>query len=145
MAADVIGDESETTRDDYEASEDDNVLVQGVAGTEGAIGYFGYTYYEENADSLKAVADRRRQRLRRALGRDRPGRRVHPAVAPAVHLRQATPRTTTTRPSTEYVDFYIENLADIAEAGKFIPLSDDQYARRSRRSTALARLTAPPA
>ena len=56
MAADVIGDESETTRDDYEASEDDNVLVQGVAGTEGAIGYFGYTYYEENADTLKALA-----------------------------------------------------------------------------------------
>ena len=48
MAADVIGDESETTRDDYEASEDDNVLVQGVAGTEGATGYFGYTYYEQN-------------------------------------------------------------------------------------------------
>jgi len=56
MAADVIGDESETTRDDYEASEDDNVLVQGVAGTEGATGYFGYTYYEQNADSLKALA-----------------------------------------------------------------------------------------
>ena len=56
MAADVIGDESETTRDDYEASEDDNVLVQGVAGTEGATGYFGYTYYEENTDTLKALA-----------------------------------------------------------------------------------------
>ena len=47
---------AETTRDDYEASEDDNVLVQGVAGTEGATGYFGYTYYEENADILKALA-----------------------------------------------------------------------------------------
>ena len=56
MASDVIGAESETTRDDYEASEDDNVLVQGVAGTEGATGYFGYTYYEENADSLKALS-----------------------------------------------------------------------------------------
>src|SRR3990170_3842918 len=55
MAGDVIGDESETTRDDYEASEDDNVLVQGVAGTEGATGYFGFSYYEENADSLKAL------------------------------------------------------------------------------------------
>ena len=38
----------DATRDDYEASEDDNVLVQGVAGTEGAAGFFGYTYYEEN-------------------------------------------------------------------------------------------------
>ena len=71
MAADVIGDESETTRDDYEASEDDNVLVQGVAGTEGATGYFGYTYYEENAGHPQGAGDRQRQRLRRALGRDR--------------------------------------------------------------------------
>ena len=56
MASEIIGDESETTRSDYEASEDDNVLVQGVASTEGATGYFGYTYYEQNAETLKAVA-----------------------------------------------------------------------------------------
>ena len=56
MAADVVGDDSEATRDDYEASENDNVLVQGVAGTEGATGYFGYSYYEENTDTLKALA-----------------------------------------------------------------------------------------
>ncbi len=37
-------------------SEDDNVLVQGVAGDKYAIGYFGYAYYNENADKLKALA-----------------------------------------------------------------------------------------
>jgi phosphate binding protein len=36
-------------------SEDDNVLVQGVAGDAGAVGYFGYAYFEENADKLRAV------------------------------------------------------------------------------------------
>ena len=56
MAADVIESESEKTRTDYEASEDDNVLVQGIEGTPGATGYFGYTYYEENAEQLKALA-----------------------------------------------------------------------------------------
>ena len=58
MATEVVDPDAEepATRDDYEASEDDNVLVQGVAGTEGATGYFGYTYYEENADTLKALA-----------------------------------------------------------------------------------------
>ena len=55
MAADVVGDESEVLRDDVESSEDDNVLVQGVSGTEGAVGFFGYTYYEENQDTLKAL------------------------------------------------------------------------------------------
>lgn len=37
-------------------SEDDNVLVQGVSGSPYAIGYFGYAYFSENSDSLKAVA-----------------------------------------------------------------------------------------
>lgn len=43
-------------RTDYIPSEDDNVLVQGVIGSPYALGYFGFTYYEENADALKAVA-----------------------------------------------------------------------------------------
>jgi ABC-type phosphate transport system substrate-binding protein len=37
-------------------SEDDNVLVQGVAGDKGAIGYFGFAYFEENAASLRDLA-----------------------------------------------------------------------------------------
>jgi phosphate transport system substrate-binding protein len=128
MAADVIGDESETTREDYEASEDDNVLVQGVAGTEGATGYFGYTYYEENADSLKALS------IDDGNG----------CVAPSAETAQAGEYTPLSRPLfvyvknsayndnaavKEYVDFYVENLADIADVGKFIPLSDDLYSK----------------
>jgi phosphate transport system substrate-binding protein len=126
MAADVIGDESETTRDDYEASEDDNVLVQGVAGTEGATGYFGYTYYEENQDSLKA------------LGVDD----GNGCVVPSAETAQAGEYTPLSRPLFIYVanknyndseavkaytDFYIENLETIAEAALFIPLSEELY------------------
>ncbi|GIV11795.1 MAG: hypothetical protein KatS3mg021_0077 [Fimbriimonadales bacterium] len=44
------------SRPDYTASEDDNILVQGVASNEGALGYFGVAYYVENKDRLKAVA-----------------------------------------------------------------------------------------
>ncbi|MDX1670601.1 MAG: PstS family phosphate ABC transporter substrate-binding protein, partial [Limnobacter sp.] len=44
------------TRADYTASEDDNVLVQGVSGDKGGLGYFGFAYYEENKDKLDAVA-----------------------------------------------------------------------------------------
>jgi phosphate transport system substrate-binding protein len=127
MAADVIGADSESTRTDYEASEDDNVLVQGVSGTPGATGYFGYTYYEENADSLKALA------IDNGEG----------CVEPSAETAQAGEYTPLARPLfiyvnnasyndnaavAAYVDFYIENLATIAEAAKFIPLSDELYA-----------------
>jgi phosphate transport system substrate-binding protein len=128
MASEIVDPDAEepTTRTDYEASEDDNVLVQGVAGTEGATAYFGYTYYEENSDSLKAVA------IDNGNG----------CVEPSAETAQAGEYTPLARPLfiyvsnasyndneavKEYVDFYIENLAAIAEVGKFIPLSDELY------------------
>lgn len=126
MAADVIGAESETTREDYEASEDDNVLVEGVAGTEGATGYFGYTYYEQNADKLKAVA------IDSGNG----------CVEPSAETAQDGTYTPLARPLfvyvnnasyndneavKEYVDYYIDNLSEIAKIGQFIPLSDELY------------------
>ncbi len=43
------------SRGDFVASEDDNVLVQGISGDEFSLGYFGYAYYVENQDKLKAV------------------------------------------------------------------------------------------
>lgn len=49
----ILGDAD--VRTDYTPSEDDNVLVQGVAGSPYALGYFGYSYFEENQDTLKAV------------------------------------------------------------------------------------------
>jgi phosphate transport system substrate-binding protein len=127
MAADVIGDESESTRSDYEASEDDNVLVQGVAGTEGATGYFGYTYYEQNTDKLKALE------IDSGNG----------CVAPSAESAQAGEYTPLARPLfvyvnnaeyndneavAAYVDFFIENLTEVAEIGQFIPLSEELHA-----------------
>ena len=50
----ILGDRE--VRTDYTPSEDDNVLVQGVAGSANALGYFGFSYFEENQDILKAVA-----------------------------------------------------------------------------------------
>lgn len=126
MAADVVGDESEVLRDDVESSEDDNVLVQGVSGTEGAVGFFGYTYYEENQDTLKAL------QIDSGNG----------CVEPSAETAQAGEYTPLARPLfiyvsnssyadnpavAAYVDFYIENLADIAEIGQYIPLSDELY------------------
>ncbi|MEK9659620.1 MAG: PstS family phosphate ABC transporter substrate-binding protein [Chloroflexota bacterium] len=46
----------QASRADYTASEDDNVLVQGVSGDRGGMGYFGFAYYVENTSKVKAVA-----------------------------------------------------------------------------------------
>jgi phosphate transport system substrate-binding protein len=51
----TINGESGASRPDFQASEDDNILVQGVAGDQFALGYFGYAYYAENASRLKLV------------------------------------------------------------------------------------------
>ena len=51
----AINGEEKASRTDYQSSEDDNVLVQGVAGDEGALGYFGYAYFEQSKDKLKAI------------------------------------------------------------------------------------------
>ena len=52
----TVNGESQASRGDFLPSEDDNVLVTGIAGDQGALGYFGYAYYAENADRLKLVA-----------------------------------------------------------------------------------------
>ena len=128
MASEIVDPDADepATRADYEASEDDNVLVEGVANTDGATGYFGFTYYEQNADRLQAVE------IDSGNG----------CVAPSAETAQSGEYTPLARPLfiyvskqsyeeneavQEYVDFYIENLADIAEVGQFIPLSDELY------------------
>lgn len=50
----IVGEEG-ASREDFTMSEDDNVLVQGVAGTRGGLGYFGFAYYEANKASLKLL------------------------------------------------------------------------------------------
>jgi phosphate transport system substrate-binding protein len=124
---DEINGEEGASRSDYNASEDDNVIVQGVGGSPNALGYFGFTYYEENADTLKAVA------IDSGDG----------CVAPSVEAAQDGSYTPLARPLfvyvndasyadkahvTEFVDFYVENVNAAAEAAQFIPLNDEQVA-----------------
>jgi phosphate transport system substrate-binding protein len=52
---DEINGEEGVSREDYSPSEDDNVLVQGVSGESGGLGYFGHSYYEQNQDKLNLV------------------------------------------------------------------------------------------
>ena len=51
----TVNGESQASRGDFVASEDDNVLVHGISGDKGSLGYFGYAYYLENRDRLKLL------------------------------------------------------------------------------------------
>jgi phosphate transport system substrate-binding protein len=127
MANDVIGAEEEATRDDYEASENDNVLVQGVAGTAGATAYFGYTYYEENTDTLKAVAiDNGDGCVEPSAETARAGEYTPLARPLFIYVNNAKYQDNAA--AKAYVDFYIDNLAQIAEGAKYIALDDAAYA-----------------
>ncbi len=122
---DEINGEEGVSRTDYNASEDDNVIVQGVSGSTNAIGYFGYTYFEENAEALKAVE------VDSGSG----------CVAPSAETAQDGTYTPLARPLFVYVndksytdkpqvaafvDWYAENDETATEAAQFVPLNEEQ-------------------
>jgi phosphate transport system substrate-binding protein len=134
---DVINGEEGASRSDYNASEDDNVIVKGVGGSPNALGYFGYTYFEENADTLKAVE------VDNGDG----------CVAPSAEAAQEGQYAPLSRPLFIYVnkadyakekqvaafvDFYVAQDQAISEAAKFITLNDEQ---RTELEAALESLT----
>jgi phosphate transport system substrate-binding protein len=121
---DAINGEEGRSRSDYGASEDDNVTVQGVEGAEGGMGYFGFSYVEENEGRVKPLAI------------DGGDGCVEPSTE-SVQDGSYTPlgRQLFIYPSAQalerpevqaFVDFYVENQAEIAEAALFIPLTDEQ-------------------
>ncbi len=122
---DEINGEEGASRADYTPSEDDNIIVEGVSGSDGGLGYFGYTYYEQNTDKLKAVeidsgkgcvapsAETVQDGSYTPLGRPL---FIYPSIASASDNESFA----------SFVEYYVANDADIAEAAQFIPLSDEQ-------------------
>lgn len=116
----VINGEGGATRADYTASEDDNVLVQGVAGDASALGYFGYAYLAENRGQLKAVAVDGGE----GCVMPTPETIESGAYAPLSRpLYIYVNRAELQRPEVEaFVDFYLANTAELSEAVGYIPL-----------------------
>lgn len=112
------------SRTDYSPSENDNVTVQGVEGNKGAMGYFGYSYFEENQAKLKAV------QVNGGNG----------CVAPSAEAVQAGTYKPLGRPLFVYVsdaalkkpqvvafaEFYLAKNDDIVKAAKFVPMTAEQ-------------------
>jgi len=118
-----INGEEGASRTDYQPSEDDNIIIQGVEGDKGAMGYFGYTYYEENADNLNAVsvdgvapsAETVQDGTYTPLGRQL-------FIYPSKKALDEKPQV------KAFVEYYIENIDQIVEEAGFIPLNDEQKA-----------------
>jgi len=121
---DEVNGEEGVTREDYEASEDDNQLVTGVTGDEGGLGYFGYSYAEQNLDNLNLV------KVDAGKG----------CVEPSKETIQDGSYTPLSRPLFMYpsekamarpevkafMEFVLENQAEIADVANIVPLTAAQ-------------------
>ena len=118
----VVGKSDSSMRDDMSVSEDDNILVQGIANTEGAVGFFGASYYFANQDKLKAV------------------KIVNPDSGEAVEVSAANIESgsyapfsrplfiyvnsvSAKRPEVKvFVNYYLDNAAELAAKVKYVGL-----------------------
>ncbi len=131
---DVVVGKSKACRADFTPSEDDNVLVKGVEGDVGSLGYFGYSYYEANKGKLKLLA---------IDGGD--GRPLKPKAATIRKLTYrplARPlflyvnKASLARPEVQaFLEFYLGNARKLVEHPKvnYIALSDKLYAMARER------------
>ncbi len=120
-----INGKSQASRSDYTASEDDNVLVMGVAGDTYSLGYFGYAYYKENQDKLKVVA---------IDGGDGPIKPSEKTINDGAYKPLSRPifiyvsNKAAKRPVIKkFVPFYLKNAAVLSKEVGYVPLPVTKY------------------
>jgi len=121
----VVG-KAKSSRGDYTGSEDDNVLVQGVASNKGALGYFGYAYYQPNADKLKAVpiVNKAGQPIKPSLDNVVNGS-YEPLSRPIfIYVSEASAKRPEVR---KFVDYYLAESVPLIEEVKYVPLPKQAY------------------
>ena len=131
----IVG-QSGSSRGDYTASEDDNVLVQGIAGDRYGLGFFGLAYYEENQNKLKLIAV------------DNGERAVYPSVetvSDGTYSPLSRPvyiyvnSLAAERPEVvEFVHFYLDSAPEITKQIGYVPLPDAMYAQQKEKFEAFA-------
>lgn len=121
----IVG-EAKKSRADYNQSEDDNVLVTGIEGDKNSLGYFGFSYYEENASKLKLVP------IDSGDGK---------AVLPAIETIKDGSYKPLSRPLYIYVSknslqkpevksfvkYYIESAEELVKSVYYVPLKKEEY------------------
>lgn len=121
----VVG-KSKSSRGDFTASEDDNVLVQGVARDRNALGYFGFAYYVENKDKLKAVpiVNEKGQAVLPSLEAVEKG--AYSPLARPIFIYVSTKALA--KPEVkDFVQFYMTHGGALAKEVKYVPLPANAY------------------
>jgi phosphate transport system substrate-binding protein len=121
----VVG-KSKASRGDFTASEDDNVLVQGVSRDVNGLGYFGYAYYIENKDKLKAVpiVNEKGQPVEPSMDAVLKGN-YSPLSRPIFIYVNAK---SLDKPEVKaFVEYYMKHGAKLAKEVKYVPLPDSAY------------------
>ena len=130
----IVG-KSKASRGDYTASEDDNVLVQGVEGNKYALGYIPYAYFAPHSSRMKAV------------GIEWEKNKVQGAIMPTPENVLAGTYNPLSRPLfiyvsrksydkplvKEFVDFYLKSVPSLAREVKYLPLPDTAYQMATER------------
>jgi phosphate transport system substrate-binding protein len=123
----AIVEKAKSSRGDYTSSEDDNVLVQGIAGDKNSLGYFGLAYYEENKDKLKLIP----------VINPKTGKEVFPSektVMDGTYQPLSRPifiyvsKKSLDKPEVkEFVEFYLKSASRLVKEVKYVPLPDKAY------------------
>ena len=114
------------SRTDYTPSEDDNVIVQGVASNPGAMGYFGYAYYEQNRERVKALAVNGVAPSPETIASG-----AYPLSRPLfIYVNAEALRRPQVR---RFVNYFIQNAATLAPRVGYVPLPSEAYATFTQR------------
>jgi phosphate transport system substrate-binding protein len=138
---DVINGKEDACRGDFTSSEDDNVIVTGVAGNEGALGYFGVAFYEANKSRLKVVPIDD-EKAENGAGPQEPTAEkvIHAAYSPLSRPLFIYVRTEAlARPEVaQFVSFYLDNVKTLSSEVGYVSLPDDVLVKVKSRYAAKA-------
>lgn len=125
--AEVIAGDNNTRRD-YAGSEDDNDTVKGVSSDPDTLGYFGFAYYEENQDKLRAVAiDGGQGKGAIAPTREAVEQAQYQPLSRPLFIYINLPKSQQNPVLSQFVTFYMDNVQQTAQTVGYIPLPDEAY------------------
>ncbi len=120
----IVG-KSGKSRGDYTASEDDDVLIQGISTDKDALGFVGLAYYEENADKLQLTPlDAGEGGVKPTLETVKKGTYKPLSRALYIYVRKSSAQK---KPVQEFVHFYLNNAAELSKDAGYVPLKEQEY------------------